>query len=482
MGSKPMTGNIGYLNQLVVLSKYDFSIDCTVILRNGILDDCNGLLLNAYSDFCWRLSLSQEYEILFSLGDGFDWRFAHNLRTKIFLQIDNKHVIRFFRENGILTIKVDDQNVFNFSIGSDHNLLGSRIAIGCDRNLVSKLLRSRADLERLQLPIQYSFDMCLVKKFPLINTEGFHERVSIFSIIFGDLYSKFFNDYMVPSLLRQFNIPALQRYDTTIRIYCTNSEIITIQKSLDLLESIGCQIELNLITADMDQTSQKLQSQKVKTDPNKMAWCLNDAFVKSILNNEIIVFAMPDLIFGSGLSRVIDDMKPGDYVVCPHPRVLMKPEISIFREIMSTELPDIDPLNYGMVDAAFNQASHNVVKYGLKHTNDYWRAVNLNDRYRVFAKEPPPLCAHITPDFISVLFGNTIFGRFQSVDHDLVNYAFVNERLELIDDSRHFFWAEITGEDEYDLVANPRMFENGYFPLSARYLMSSPSTFYLETA
>jgi hypothetical protein len=466
---------------LTPFSNYEFDINFEVSFSSEHIEHYDGILLNAYSEYCWAFKVDQSGKLLFSLGDGYEWRFAKNVETGFTLEVNQLYRLSFYREGDELVLKNQEGGVFTFILEKNHNLLGSRISIGTNieiTNLLSQKLQTNelSDIVRVELPLKYRILSSHIKpKEPNLST-SFRNRINLVSLVFGDLYSSYFNKYLVPSLLLDSNLKSLSDRDLKFTIYCGSDDIVKIAKSIELLEAMGCKTEVTAIPLieginELDATTSKLS-----IPPQVLVKCLADSFKKAVDEDAILVCAGPDHIFHNGLPKIIDSMERNDYFVAPHARVCSQKAPQIYDFLLESPVLANDLNNRIGVKLAIEDLAHPMVVHGINNKNDYWWMDKINDKNLalIFAKEPPPLCIHPSPDMLSVMFGNTVFGRFQSLDHDLVEYAFQKGRLKIVNDSRIFFWTEITEKTQYNPNGKKAVIDNGYYPASARALMKTP--------
>ena len=69
------------------------------------------------------------------------------------------------------------------------------------------------------------------------------------------------------------------------------------------------------------------------------------------------------------------------------------------------------------------------------------------------------------------MLSDTKYGRLETVDHELVEYAYENGRLKFVEDSAQFMWTELTSRNTY----NPTL-RNAYWTNSSRFLARTPIT------
>lgn len=92
---------------------------------------------------------------------------------------------------------------------------------------------------------------------------------------------------------------------------------------------------------------------------------VQDITQKAINNNALIIFAPPDHIFGHGLIKLIDDIQPGEYYVCGHPRISYQNSINNLDLILNSISDDFD--NKNLVKIGMKNFPHSVVINGLKN-------------------------------------------------------------------------------------------------------------------
>lgn len=257
----------------------------------------------------------------------------------------------------------------------------------------------------------------------------FGDRVDLFSAWYGETYTRMFLDVCLPNLIS--TLPPGKQYRHLI--YTTPAEAA----KLTGLPFPAC-VDTTLLDGP---------------EPRKRLYrCVYNAINISWLSRSYVVMAQPDHVFGWGIAGILEAMRPYDYVVCGHPRIVRAPPVGLS--------------NRQLVAFAMHTAPHSIVTYGLANPLcPYWRAERKPYGYSVTMKEPPPIAFHGTPDMLEILTGKVTFGRFEVLDHEMTDHKARYGMLRTIDDSDVFFWAELTDPDKYVPTI-----ENDYWSDTARRL------------
>ena len=136
-------------------------------------------------------------------------------------------------------------------------------------------------------------------------------------------------------------------------------------------------------------------------------------------------------------------MKPYDYLVVGHPRVMMETAYRDLRADLAR--PDVDQFftNEYLVDLAMHRHPHLVIQTGLNNPTEFWwNSRREGDTYRTRFKEPPPVAYYPARDMLCVMTGNPYTLPFETIDHDIVDLMHRTGRLKWIDNSQDFFWIE----------------------------------------
>lgn len=106
---------------------------------------------------------------------------------------------------------------------------------------------------------------------------------------------------------------------------------------------------------------------------------------------------------------------------------------------------------------------------GLAQYEQYWSAVDRGDCFHIYFKEPTPVAFDLGLDMINIFEDPGIAGKYESLDHQQVEYAMTMARLNIVRSSDSFFWAELTARKDY----NPTI-RNVYWEPSARLFHNLP--------
>ncbi len=253
-------------------------------------------------------------------------------------------------------------------------------------------------------------------------------KVELLTIFFGEEHLQMFYRTLIPSLWQVENIPAMLNDGCEVvhRIFCPESEAKALA-GYALTSKL--QVEIHPGTV-------------VPTDHDGLA----KHFAESTVRGTLTVMASCDHVFGKGLWRVIKDLKPGEYLVCGHPRIELETGLLPMEDFLSRKLANN---NYNLVNFCMNTIPHPMVKHGKKHPEPYWHTFQRGDHWETHFAEPPPLAFWGSPDMLEPWGKPVLFGPWEVLDHDLVQHCYARGTLRWITDSREFFWAEFTKHKKY---------------------------------
>lgn len=298
-------------------------------------------------------------------------------------------------------------------------------------------------------------------------------NVVIYSSWYGDEFTELFFNSLVPSLKRPDGIPEiLRKYKVIWKIYTSEEQYLKIKNRISDIDYLADSIEIN--------------KEILKSESFEPREYLHETFIdcikKSKDDNDIILFAPPDHIFGGGLATLINESNIDSYIICPHPRISYeaaylnsKHKELIFKNenngicnyINNRELARIALLKY----------PHQIVEYGFNPTStdgvleaSYWWSAKMNGtNVEVRFKEPPPVLLYARGDIIAGMLSEGYSSTFERVDHDLVEWMDKSGKLVVNSDNLKFFWVEYCKD-----TRNIPTIGNGYWPFSAQKIYSTP--------
>jgi hypothetical protein len=436
-----MNNAFGKSDQFVVLANNDFELRGTfqIDALHPAMDHC--YIYSGLIDYAWLVGVNRHQQLSLWLGNGISWNLYNGLALDCYVEKNRQYEIRLTRIGDILTVDVDQRRINTLTLPRNYNILGSHLGVG--------IMGKTRSLWNMKIDIPY---LRISSSTP--HSPAFGKKINLISVFYGASYSDALQEIMFPSLLLEQNIPALKGREISHYIYCSENEVASLQKHVVMLKNMGieCIVNANMIPASGNQR-------------DYLYLPFLKEMERSIAESSIVVMAQPDHVFGRGLAKIIDAMKPYEYVVCGHPRVSEERGRRRYPEFLSDQLRKKSSGNRDFVSLAINELTHPMVAHGLMHMEPYWHAIRRQSYLSVYFKEPPPLCFHAHPEMINVVLGDTVFGRFETIDHDLVDFAYQQKRLKIIDDSDEFFWTELTKDDVY----NPTIY-NKYWSEAARTL------------
>jgi hypothetical protein len=373
------------------------------------------------------------------------------------IELNTPYSLIFRRRGNEIAFFVNDAHVKTLPVLPNHNIMGCHLGIGAIKEPRQSWHRG---IDVIKWPPQsWDFDISSprlhIDNNPQSADLSFRDRVHLFSVVYGEKHTDWLGRIMFPSLLLEGNLPSMQGKQICHNIYCSRDEVPLLGDYIIKAQELGIRVIVNDSIIPTREQEQK----------EFMHLAVLDAIKTAIAENAVMVVAMTDHVFGHGLAKVINQMRPYEYVVSGHARIHAQRSVervpSIIESLRATQVQSNKPL----VSAAMGELKHPMVIHGLNHVEQYWHAFESSGHYSVYFKEPPPLCLHPHPDLIPILLGETYYAQWGALDHDWVDYCYQRNRLKIIDNSEDFFWAELTEENTY----NPTVV-NDYFSDAAKHL------------
>lgn len=251
--------------------------------------------------------------------------------------------------------------------------------------------------------------------------------IDLVSAFYGPLHARLFREFLIPSLEQQSNIPALRAAGHEINhwVYCTKDEAGELPRLPSATRTL---IDTTML---------------YECEPFTRRDKIHLAFKRAIFRENLTIVAQPDLIFGNGLADAISDLTPGDYLVCPHPRIELEKADQLIPWAFQRTTSNED-----WVSLFMDECPHSIVKRGINAPEAYWRTFRRDGHWETYFQEPPPLAFVGTPDMLSVWTDETK-ANLEVLDHELPEFCFQRGRLKSVMDSRAFIWAELTPADSY---------------------------------
>ena len=280
--------------------------------------------------------------------------------------------------------------------------------------------------------------------------------VEVFSAFWGLKYANLYRDICLPSVIQSGIFSPDFQMPIRFVIYCPAKDWLEIESDVRaMVDHVGATYNWS----DLDHsefTDDTVLGRKVE-----IAKFLRGQVRFTDSNDQVLVFAFPDHVFGKGLDRVIQSMELGDYVVCPSARVNLESSTETFKELLIANRYS----NRDLVRISMEQFPHHIVKIALSESHSYLRIRKKRESYVVNFKEPPPLAIWGSSDLFESGFKRPWGGEFEVIDHDAPNLFFRKSKLRLVNCSDLFFWAELTSTDSYKM-----MIKNQFWATSAIYL------------
>jgi hypothetical protein len=266
-----------------------------------------------------------------------------------------------------------------------------------------------------------------------------------------------FADMMVPSLCALGELGKIARdFNVRFEVYVPGRESIAIDRALRRLRELPIDVRLyaGFLGDDAERNEQDLGTY------------LSDIWLAHEREGCITVMAQPDHVFGRGLSKVLNEFSANRYVVAGHPRVAKDEGFPAIARALASGCINS---NADLVRICAQEHPHITFRTGINSEEPWLRAIRTRNGFTVFFKEPPPLALQVKKDCLAVLTGSPYGKPFEQIDHDIVDLVYRQDRLRVIDDSREFFWAEMS--PDHKSVPTIR---NGYWSKAARFLSLTP--------
>lgn len=244
---------------------------------------------------------------------------------------------------------------------------------------------------------------------------------------------------MLPSLWKSSNLPDLlaRGHTVTHHVHCPPSD----REALSVYESqsrIPVIFHTDILTDDHNFSRHE---------------GLYRCFQNHLARESLTVVCPCDHVFGAGLADLVQELKPGDYMVCGHPRIQYDTGVIKMQEFLSR---DLDRENQDLVKFCMEAIPHPMVEYyKVERTSyhpfhkEYWKTRRKAGFWQTFMAEPPPVALWGSADMLDCWKSRTLHGPWEVIDHDLPNFCYQRNRLKLVTDSRKFFWAEFTSNNQY---------------------------------
>lgn len=400
---------------MAVMADHDFELHLELSVHDT---GTRQTLLRPLKDYCFEITREADNTLSLSVGDGGGWRSIERYRLCDQPVGDHLKLI-LVRADGRISCRVGTQPAKQFSASGDMLIPGDNMCIG-DPDTPGQVIASAFFLK--------------VSNYDRVAASPCR-RIDINTIFYGDMFARLMAHTMLPSLMLPDNLPDLMKdYEVVQHIYCTRRELPVLHQVRRLLDRAGIPLRIN--TSILEQNG----NGAARSCLYRAVW---DQVETSLAREALVLMAPPDHVFGRGLSKTLRAMKPYDYLVVGHPRVMMETAYSDLRADLAR--PDVDQFftNEYLVDLAMHRHPHLVIQTGLNNPAEFWwNSRREGDTYRTRFKEPPPVAYYPARDMLCVMTGNPYTLPFETIDHDIVDLMHRTGRLKWIDNSQDFFWIE----------------------------------------
>ena len=263
-------------------------------------------------------------------------------------------------------------------------------------------------------------------------------EIEILSPFYGEIYRNMFADTCLPSLLQSGIDQLCPKIPTQLSIHCPRSDWETIKNQVSICVG-NLPIEVRWFPLELPEGQIK----------NQVVMPFVRSRVQSTINqDQLIVFAFPDHIFGKGLDRAILNTSRGEYVVCISLRTPSESGANFYK----TDIKENRYRNCDLVKYALEMYVHPLVRQAFEDKHDYLHFKKQDGGYLGYFCEPPPLLMWGSADIFHSAFHRPFYGEkglLECLDHDIPNLMLKHHRLRVINDSEYFCWLELTPESRY---------------------------------
>lgn len=290
--------------------------------------------------------------------------------------------------------------------------------------------------------------------------------IEILSPFYGEIYRNMLVDTCLPSLLQSGIDQLCLNIPTQLSIHCPRSDWETIKNQVSICVG-NLPIEVKWFPLE-------LPAGRIT---NQVIMPFVRSRVQSTINqDQLIVFAFPDHIFGKGLERVILNTSRGQYVVCTSIRTPSESGSSFYQTVIKKN----SYKNSDLVKYALEMYVHPLVRQAFEDKHDYLHFKKQDGGYIGYSCEPPPLLIWGSADIFHSAFHRPFFGKkgiLECLDHDIPNLMLKHNRLRVIDNSEYFCWLELTPNSKYVKMIKTRFnFESSYYLRNAPLRFSVSNT------
>ncbi|MRG70172.1 tetratricopeptide repeat protein [Alphaproteobacteria bacterium HT1-32] len=400
---------------MAVMADHDFELHAELSVHDT---GARQTLLRPLKDHCFEITREADNTLSLSVGDGGSWRSIERYRL-CDQPVGDRLTLILVRAQGRISCRVSTQPAKQFGASNDLLIPGDNLCIG-DPEIPGQVIASRFFLKIS------NYDRSVTRPC---------RRIDINTIFYGDMFARLMAHTMLPSLMLPDNLPDLMKdYEVVQHIYCTRRELPVLHQVRHLLDKAGIPLRIN--TSILEQNGDGA----ARSCLYRAVW---DQVETSLAREALVLMAPPDHVFGRGLSKTLRAMKPYDYLVVGHPRVMMETAYRDLRADLAR--PDVDQFftNEYLVDLAMHRHPHLVIQTGLNNPSEFWwNSRRDGDIYRTRFKEPPPVAYYPARDMLCVMTGNPYTLPFETIDHDIVDLMHRTGRLKWVDNSQDFFWIE----------------------------------------
>jgi hypothetical protein len=266
------------------------------------------------------------------------------------------------------------------------------------------------------------------------RTRAKSRDVTFVSIFWGPEFADMFVKLMVPSLCGLGGLSRIaSQYNVKFEVYTPGADGALIEPGLRALRSLPVDVRLyaGFVGDDPD------------TNLNRLGHYLTQIWGAHEREGCVTVMAQPDHVIGSGLLGLLDRFTANQYVVSGHPRVSKE---SGFPAITERLAQGTIGNNGDLVRLCAREHPHVTFRTALGSDEGWLRACDVGNGFAVFFKEPPPLLLQARKDCLAVLTGSSDVNLHEQIDHEIVDLMYRQGRLVIVDDSRDFFWAEMSSD------------------------------------
>ena len=245
-------------------------------------------ILEFENQYSLQINMFSEGKVNFKIGNGKKW-LADIVHSKKILKGNNSVLLIKNEDNVTFQVNGIDEKapkIANFIIPSTYVKVKSL-------NNVVNVLNLKIDIEK------YSSSK--------INKK--YENITIYTSFYGQEFLELLHVSLFPTLFAKDNLLKYPSNKIFWKIYTTKEQVSKLKTLQNKCSKLGIKMEIDCSIMGLESDSPR----------DALGETVKDCISFSIKNSSLMVIAPPDHVFGHGLLKVLEKMKPFDYVVTSHP-------------------------------------------------------------------------------------------------------------------------------------------------------------------